>query len=68
MMLEPRKGTFSYYHYDPSVAAAVLFIVLFFLTTLLHMYQMIRTRTWFLVPFVLGGICKFAQTLPENAY
>lgn len=59
-MLEPRKGGFSYYHYDPSVAAAILFTVLFFLTTLLHTYQMIRTRTWFLVPFVLGGICKCA--------
>lgn len=68
MMLEARDGTFSYYHYDPSVAAAILFIVLFLLTTLLHMYQLIRTRTWFLVPFVLGGICKFTQTLLGIAY
>lgn len=66
MMLEPRKGTFSYYHYDPSVAAAILFIVLFLLTTLLHSYQMFRTRTWFLVPFVLGGLCKCAETCPKS--
>ena len=65
-MLEPRKDGFSYYHYDPSVAAAIIFIVLFILTTLLHMYQMIRTRTWFLVPFVLGGICEHARTNLEE--
>ncbi|RDI87306.1 hypothetical protein Vi05172_g2872 [Venturia inaequalis] len=58
MMLEPRKDGFSYYHYDPSVAAAILFIVLFFLTTSLHTYQMFRTRTWFLIAFVLGGLCE----------
>ncbi|TID27568.1 RTA1 domain protein [Venturia nashicola] len=57
-MLEPRKGGFSYYRYDPSVAAAILFIVLFSLATLLHAYQMFRTRTWFLIPFVLGGLCE----------
>ena len=46
---------FQYYHYKPSLVAAVIFIVLFAATTLLHTYQMARTRTWFFIPFVLGG-------------
>ncbi|QDS67564.1 hypothetical protein FKW77_003271 [Venturia effusa] len=58
MMLESRAEKFTYYHYDPSVAAAIIFIVLFLLTTLLHAYQMFRTRTWFFIPFVLGGLCE----------
>ncbi|KAF2454164.1 RTA1 like protein-domain-containing protein [Lineolata rhizophorae] len=45
----------SYYDYDPSLAAAILFCVLFSLTTLLHLYQMLRTRTWYFIPFCVGG-------------
>ena len=50
---------FKLYRYDPSMAAAVVFIILFLIATGLHLYQMLRTRTWILVPFVLGGICMF---------
>ncbi|EUC28131.1 hypothetical protein COCCADRAFT_41301 [Bipolaris zeicola 26-R-13] len=47
---------FKLYRYNPSMAAAVIFIILFFLVTTLHFYQMMRTRTWISIPFVLGGI------------
>ncbi|GAB7366757.1 hypothetical protein MBLNU230_g0711t2 [Neophaeotheca triangularis] len=47
---------FQYYHYDPSLPAAVIFVILFFLTTALQTYQFIRTRTWFLIPFWIGGL------------
>lgn len=46
------------YYYEPSLPAAIIFIVLFALSTSLHMFQMIRSRTWFMVPFVIGCICK----------
>lgn len=52
------ESTFKYYHYDPSAAAAGLFTALFFLATILHSYQMIRTRTWIFVPFVIGGVME----------
>ncbi|KNG87073.1 hypothetical protein ANOM_005700 [Aspergillus nomiae NRRL 13137] len=38
------------------MAGAVVFIILFAGTTLFHIYQMVRTRTWFFLPFVIGGI------------
>ncbi|KAL1964528.1 hypothetical protein VTN77DRAFT_6825 [Rasamsonia byssochlamydoides] len=44
------------YRYDPSMAAAVIFILLFLAATALHTYHVIRTRTWFFIPFVIGGI------------
>ncbi|KAF2088812.1 RTA1 like protein [Saccharata proteae CBS 121410] len=47
---------FKLYRYDPSMAAAVIFIALFGLTTALHCFQMIRSRTWFFIPFIIGGI------------
>ncbi|KAL3469514.1 RTA1 like protein-domain-containing protein [Aspergillus californicus] len=47
---------FAFYDYDPSMAGAVLFILLFIGTTGYHILQMFRSRTWFFVPFVIGGI------------
>ncbi|KAE8391243.1 RTA1 like protein-domain-containing protein [Aspergillus alliaceus] len=48
-------GGFKLFHYDPSLAAAVIFIICFLATTILHTYQLFRTRTWFFIPFLLGG-------------
>ncbi|THY30213.1 RTA1 like protein [Aureobasidium pullulans] len=44
------------YPYDASVAAAVLFTILFFILSIIHLYQLLRTRTWYLLPFLIGGI------------
>ena len=49
---------FEYYKYDPSMVAAVIFIALFSITGFLHIYQMFSTRTWFFIPFVIGGLCE----------
>lgn len=46
------------YPYDASIAAAVLFTILFFVSSIVHLYQLLRTRTWYLLPFLIGGICK----------
>jgi hypothetical protein len=46
---------FKLYRYDPSLGAAVLFIALFSIASFLHLYQLLRTRTWFFIPFVVGG-------------
>lgn len=48
---------FKYYRYDPSMAAAILFTVLFLATTVLHFYQLVRTKTWIIIPLLVGGIC-----------
>lgn len=47
-----------YYRYNPSMVAAIIFIVLFFSTTSLHFYQLIRTTTWYFIPLAIGGFCK----------
>lgn len=46
------------YHYNPSKIAAAIFIVLFAITTSIHIFQLVRKRTWYFIPFIIGGICK----------
>ncbi|KAH7008902.1 RTA1 like protein-domain-containing protein [Ilyonectria destructans] len=54
----PREepGEFVFYHYDPSLAAAVIFIVLFGISALLHLWQVIKLRAWYFIPFLVGCI------------
>ncbi|KAH0382968.1 putative C6 transcription factor, partial [Aureobasidium melanogenum] len=47
---------FSYYEYIPSKAAAVIACLIFVIVTILHTWQLFRTRTWFFIPFVIGGL------------
>lgn len=45
------------YRYHPSQVAAIIFVVLFGLTTVLHLFQLIKKRTWYFIPLVVGGAC-----------
>lgn len=47
---------FRIYHYDPSLAATILFIILSTPPTMLHIYQCLATRTYFLTPLIIGGL------------
>jgi hypothetical protein len=55
--------TYKLYQYHPSLAAAIIFSLLFCLTTIYHAWQMSKRRTWFLIPFVVGGFCKLEVQL-----
>ncbi|KAL4940671.1 RTA1 like protein-domain-containing protein [Aspergillus oleicola] len=46
---------FKLYRYDPSIGAAVVFIILFIIASGIHTYQAAQTKTWFVIPFVVGG-------------
>lgn len=48
----------TFYYYAPSSAAAGIFAGLFGLSSIFHFYQLIRTRTWFMIPFLIGGLRK----------
>lgn len=47
---------FKLWYYTPSMAAAVIFIILFTLLTGYHTFLIARRRTWFCIPFVVGGL------------
>ncbi|KAF6843736.1 RTA1 domain protein [Colletotrichum musicola] len=50
---------FKLYHYDPTVAGAVIFVLLFLATTCFHFWQLFKSRCWFLIPLAVGGIFEF---------
>ena len=52
-------GGWKAYEYYPSKAAAVVFIILFVVVSLLHSYQLARTRTWFFIPMAIGAWCEY---------
>lgn len=47
---------FKLYRYVPSLAAGTVATIIFGLLTAGHIYRMFRTRSWFCIPFIIGGI------------
>jgi hypothetical protein len=52
------KSAFVFYHYNPSMVAAVIFILLFLVSTIYHLFLIFKARTWYFIPFTIGCICK----------
>ncbi|KAL4969919.1 RTA1 domain-containing protein [Aspergillus stella-maris] len=44
------------YGYNPSIPAAAIFIVLFGVSTAYHSFQLVKTRAFYFIPFIIGGI------------
>ncbi|KAF4809793.1 Protein RTA1 [Colletotrichum tropicale] len=47
-----------YYRYDPSLPAAIIFAVCFGLSAAGHALQLVKTRTWYFIPFLIGCIVE----------
>jgi hypothetical protein len=54
------------YKYDPSLPAAAVFAAAFGVSTILHAYQLVRWKTWYFIPFLVGGLCKFLGAQDEK--
>ncbi|KAH6955884.1 RTA1 like protein-domain-containing protein [Ilyonectria sp. MPI-CAGE-AT-0026] len=54
-----KDAQWAYYRFEPSVAVNVLFIVLFGISSLLHGFQIWKTKTWYLSALVAGGVAEF---------
>jgi hypothetical protein len=46
------------YLYDPSLVAACIFIILFACTAIAHLIILLKRRTWYFVPFLIGIFCE----------
>ncbi|KAJ5690436.1 hypothetical protein N7462_004828 [Penicillium macrosclerotiorum] len=57
--LEPLKSGYYVWHYVPSIAAAVIFILLFLIVTIYHFWKIFRTKVRFTIPFAIGGLFEF---------
>ncbi|OLN88264.1 Protein RTM1-like protein 1 [Colletotrichum chlorophyti] len=52
------ENPFKLYHYDPTIAGAVICVLLFLGTTLFHFWQLVKSRCWFLLPLAIGGVLE----------
>ncbi|EFE37459.1 RTA1 domain protein, putative, partial [Trichophyton verrucosum HKI 0517] len=50
-----------FYKYTPSKAAAITFIVLYLISSVIHLFQIIRGRVLFFIPLFIGGICQYSN-------
>ena len=44
--------------YQPSLVLACVAFVLFFISTLIHIIQAWRYRSYYFIPLIIGGVCK----------
>lgn len=56
MSTNTTTSDFIAYPSPPSLALGTTFLTLFTLTTLLHLYQLFRTRSLYLIPLLLGAL------------
>ncbi|KAH7009168.1 RTA1 like protein-domain-containing protein [Macrophomina phaseolina] len=54
--LEAFRGDYYLWEYVPSVAASVIFLLLFLAPTLFHVWKAWKTRARFCIPFIIGGV------------
>ncbi|ODM18860.1 hypothetical protein SI65_05477 [Aspergillus cristatus] len=52
--------TFALYRYTPSIPAAVVMAVAFGFLAVFHAYRLVRERTYFFIPFIIGLIFEAA--------
>lgn len=57
--LEPLKSGYYVWHYVPSIAASVIFTIIFSAITAFHFWKLFKTKVRFTIPFAIGGLCKF---------
>lgn len=55
-----------YKYYVPSLAAAVIFTVVFGVLTVAHVVLIVRTKRKFPLIVVVGGLCKFFGRFSPN--
>lgn len=65
-VLKSHDGYYLWY-YLPSQPASIIMLIVFLALTLLNTWQMVKTKTWFVVVLVIGGFCKFFWPTISNS-
>lgn len=66
---DPGAGlNFQLYRYTPSLAAAVVGVVVFAILTVLHTGLLLKARAFYFTAFTIGGICKWSLGEPDRQH
>ncbi|KAL3492088.1 RTA-like protein [Aspergillus germanicus] len=57
----------SVFGYNPSIAPAAIFLLIFVVATLCHGFLLLRARAWYWTPFFIGGIFQIIGYLARIA-
>jgi hypothetical protein len=55
-MSDNAKPEYVLWPYTPTIAAGVIATLVFIALTTLHTWRLVKNRTWFCIPFVIGGL------------
>lgn len=59
-MADDNVGDYQLWHgYTPSLVGGAIASALFGILTIFHAWRLLRTKLWFCLPFVVGGLCTF---------
>lgn len=64
----PNDATIIIYGYTPALAVGVLGVVLFFIAAVAHLYLLVRHRTWYFTPMLVGTISTFLSPPHSTTY
>jgi hypothetical protein len=59
-------GSSTYYPYEPIKAGATIAMLLFGASAFIHLWQMIKTRTWFFTAFLIGAFSEDSSITKER--
>jgi hypothetical protein len=63
-MSDSEKPAYVLWPYTPSLVGGVIAGIVFAVLFGLHTWRLIRNRTWFCIPFVIGAIVSVISSLP----
>ena len=55
-MADTTKQEYVLWPYRPSVAGGAIAAIAFALLTCAHVFRLVKNRTWFCIPFVIGAL------------
>jgi hypothetical protein len=50
--------------YTPSLAGGIIASIIFFILCGVHAFRLVRNRTWFCIPFVIGALVRLESQIP----
>lgn len=53
---------FRLYRYTPSLEGAIVSVVVFALLTAVHFWRLIRAKSYYFTPFLVGGVCTYSYS------
>lgn len=55
----PEEFDFKLYRFTPSLPGAIIAVIVFAVLTAVHFWRLMRARSFYFTPFLVGGACAY---------